>query len=215
MVNIMSHKHPKPWQIITALIAAAVFWFFLFAPVVEGLNFWTSLPVAAGLLAAWGIWCGGVPIRKEQFHWSALLIGTVAALTLYAIFFCGNFFAKLLFDFAPRQVGGIYAMKESNSTLLIAVMLLFVSSPAEEIFWRGFLQKWMMNRWGQITGWLIASLCYAAVHIVSGNFILVMAALIAGLFWGFLYLLLKGNLVPVIISHSLWTFGIFVLMPIV
>ena len=214
MVKVMSRKIAKPQQVAAALIAATVFWFFLFSPTVSGINFWTALPVAAVTLAAWGIYCGGVPVDLRQFRLNAIVIGAVAAVMLYVIFVLGNFFAGLMFDFAPDQVGGIYAMKESNSPMLIALMLLFVSSPAEEIFWRGFLQKWMMDRWGQLTGWLIASACYAAVHIVSGNFILVMAALIAGLFWGLMYLWLKGNLVPVILSHSLWTFGIFVLVPV-
>jgi len=211
----MNHKIVKHWQIITALLAAAVFWFFLFSPTVSGVNFWTALPIAAGLLAAWGIYCGGVPFERGQFRLEAVGIGAVAAIMLYVIFVLGYFFSSLLFDFVPGQVGSIYEMKESNSTILIALMLLFVSSPAEEIFWRGFLQKWMMNQWGKIAGWLIAALCYAAVHIVSGNFILVMAALVAGLFWGLAYLHLKGNLVPVMISHSLWTFGIFVLFPVI
>ena len=93
-------------------------------------------------------------------------------------------------------------------------MLLFVSSPGEEIFWRGFLQKWAIGKWGSVVGWLVTALLYAAVHIVSGNFILVMAALVAGLFWGLMAAWLKDNLLPVIISHSLWTFAIFVLWPI-
>lgn len=210
----MSGKIAKSWQVAVALIAATVFWFFLFSPTVKGVNFWTAMPVFAGVLAVWGIYCGGLPIHRSQLRLSAIAIGAVSALMLYMTFYIGNFTAKLMFDFAPGQVGAVYDMKGTNSPVLIALMLLFVSSPAEEIFWRGFLQKWMMHRWGQIAGWLMASLCYAAVHIVSGNFILVMAAWIAGLFWGLMYLLLKGNLTPLIISHSLWTFGIFIAFPI-
>lgn len=216
MTTIQENKnnYVKTWQVAVALIAATVFWFCLFSPMVKRLNFWMVMPVAAGILAAWAIRCGGMPVHRNQWRLSAVVIGAASALMLYGVFYIGNYTAKLMFDSAPGQVGSIYAIKESNSPVLIALMLLFVSSPAEEIFWRGFLQKWAMNRWGQIAGWLIASLCYAAVHIVSGNFILVMAALIAGLFWGLLYLFLKANLVPLIISHSLWTFGIFLLLPI-
>ena len=209
----MTHQKARSWQIITALLAATVFWYFLFSPKVSGVNFWIILPLAAGILATWGIFCGGVPFELKQFRLKAVGIGAMAAVMLYVIFVAGYFFSKLLFDFAPEQVGSIYAMKKSGHPVLIALMLLFVSSPAEEIFWRGFLQKWMMNQWGQTTGWLIAALWYAGVHIVSHNFILIMAALVAGLFWGLVYLRLKGNLVPVILSHSFWTFGIFVVFP--
>ena len=209
----MTHKKIEYWQIIAAVAAAAVFWFFLFSPIVPGLNFWIALPIAAGSLAAWAIYCGGLPFDLKQFRLKAVVIGAVSAVMLYVIFAIGFFCAKLMFGFASGEVGSIYSMKEMSNPWLISLMLLFVSSPAEEIFWRGFLQKWAMNRWGGVPGWLIASACYAAVHIVSGNFILVMAALVAGLFWGGMYLWLKGNLVPVIFSHAFWTFGIFVLFP--
>jgi len=173
------------------------------------------LPLAAGLLSVWAVICGGLPVTWEQFQLKAVGIGAIAALMLYVIFFVGNFSANLLFGFASDQVNGIYAMKSSDSSMLwIALMLLFVSSPGEEIFWRGFLQKWATSKWGSVVGWLVTALLYAAVHIVSGNFILVMAALVAGLFWGLMAAWLKDNLLPVIISHSLWTFGIFVLWPI-
>ena len=209
----MTHKKIERWRMIVAVATASVFWFLLFSPIVPGLNFWIALPIAAGTLATWAIYCGGVPFEWKQFQLQAVGIGAVAAVMLYVIFALGNFFAGLLFDFATDQVGSVYAMKTMSNPVLISLMLIFVSSPCEEIFWRGFLQKWAMNQWGNVPGWLAASACYAAVHIVSDNFILVMAALIAGLFWGLMYLWLKENLVPVIISHSLWTFGIFILMP--
>ena len=74
----------------------------------------------------------------------------------------------------------------------------FVTSPAEEIFWRGFLQRRLMLRLGSFWGWIIASVLYAAVHISSLNFMLVGAAGVAGLFWGLLYWRLK-TLWPVVI----------------
>ena len=208
-------KTVKTWQIVAAVIAATVLWFFLFSPSVKILDFWVMLPLAAGLLSVWAVICGGLPVTWEQFQLKAVGIGAIAALMLYVIFFVGNFSANLLFGFASDQVNSIYAMKSSDSSMLwIALMLLFVSSPGEEIFWRGFLQKWAIGKWGSVAGWLVTALLYAAVHIVSGNFILVMAALGAGLFWGLMAAWLKDNLLPVIISHSLWTFGIFVLWPI-
>ena len=42
---------------------------------------------------------------------------------------------------------------------------------------------------------------------------LTMAALTAGLFWGWFYLK-ERNLVPCIVSHSVWTVTIFILLPI-
>ena len=42
---------------------------------------------------------------------------------------------------------------------------------------------------------------------------LVMAALVAGLFWSALYSW-RGNLTACIVSHALWTVGVFLLFPI-
>ncbi len=66
---------------------------------------------------------------------------------------------------------------------------------------------------GDFRGWLVGSVLYAAVHISSFNFMLVGAAGVAGLFWGFMYWRL-GTLWPVVISHAVWTCLAFAVAPI-
>ena len=75
------------------------------------------------------------------------------------------------------------------------------------------LQKRLMDRFGGLFGWLLATVCYAAVHIWSFNFMLIGAAAVAGAFWGAMYWRLS-DLTPVIVSHSLWSAVIFTLLPI-
>ena len=95
---------------------------------------------------------------------------------------------------------------------VIALLLFFVTGPSEELYWRGYLQKNLMMRYGQWQGWLLATAIYAAVHIWSFNFMLIGAAAVAGAFWGAMYWRLK-NLTPVIISHSVWSAVIFAVFP--
>ena len=109
-------------------------------------------------------------------------------------------------------MSSIYDIRQEGQAIIIALILLFVTSPAEELFWRGFLQRWAMARLGGLRGWLAASFVYAAVHVLSGNFMLTMAALIAGLFWGLVYWR-TGSIIVCIISHAIWTVSIFVLWP--
>ncbi|MEK6655039.1 MAG: CPBP family glutamic-type intramembrane protease [Thermodesulfobacteriota bacterium] len=52
------------------------------------------------------------------------------------------------------------------------------------------------------------------VHAVSLNPMLILAAGVCGLYWGLLYQR-EQNLIPLIISHSLWDLLIFVLFPMV
>ncbi|MBF0529430.1 MAG: CPBP family intramembrane metalloprotease, partial [Deltaproteobacteria bacterium] len=76
-----------------------------------------------------------------------------------------------------------------------------------------FLQDQLISRFGGFKGWLLATACYAGVHIWSFNFMLIGAAGVAGAFWGLVYWRL-GRLAPVIISHALWSTFIFAVLPI-
>ena len=95
----------------------------------------------------------------------------------------------------------------------IVLLLFFVTGPCEEIYWRGYLQRNLMERFGNGPGWALGTVIYAAVHIWSFNFMLIGAAAVAGAFWGALYWRLK-SLAPIIISHSVWSTVIFAVFPI-
>lgn len=165
------------------------------------------------ILSLLTIYWNGWPFREKDFTLRAVFIGLGSAFLLYVIFYLGNIFSPLLFPFAKRQITAIYGFSSQGNVFLILLFLLFLTSPGEEIFWRFFLQSWAMDKYGKVKGYLLISLIYSAVHLVTGNLMLVLAALIAGLFWGFIYLREK-NLVPLIISHALWTVAIFLLFPL-
>ena len=95
---------------------------------------------------------------------------------------------------------------------MIALLLFFVTGPGEELYWRGYLQKNLMVRFGEWQGWLLATAIYSAVHIWSFNFMLIGAAAVAGAFWGAMYWRFK-SLTAVIISHSVWSMVIFAVFP--
>lgn len=197
--------------LIATLLLAAVFWFITFS--LQWLNFWLSMCIAVTILTAVALRLGGLPFSRRDWTFRAVCTGIVSAAALYSIFWLGNYLSVLLFHFAKPQIASIYGIRTQGEALVISLILLFITSPGEEIFWRGFVQRRLMQRLGPRSGWLAASVIYAAVHIASGNFMLTMAALTAGLFWGWLYQK-ENNLVPCIVSHSLWTVTIFVLLPV-
>jgi len=168
--------------------------------------------IAASILATLAMIFAGKPLKKEEITFKNILIGIVSAVILYGIFWLGNTLSGLMFDFAPHQVGNIYEIRTQSELWFIAFVLLFITSPAEEIFWRGFLQRWLEQRNGKALGWIFGALIYGGVHVISGNFMLTMAALVAGLFWGYMYQKYE-TIVPLIISHALWTATIFVFFP--
>ena len=198
-------------QVSFTIALALIFWIWTLG--IQALSFWLSMSLAASVLAMLALFFGGKPFTKEDLHFPSLLLGLGAALALYLMFWAESIVSQWLFPFAPSQISSIYELRTEGQPFTIALVLLFITSPAEEIFWRGFVQKWAMDKYGSYPGWLLASAIYGGVHLFSGNFILIMAALTAGLFWGFLYWQSK-NLVPCIISHCLWTVGIFLLAPL-
>jgi uncharacterized protein len=60
---------------------------------------------------------------------------------------------------------------------------------------------------------IASSLMYASVSLYSGEWILVLAAVISGLFWGSLYIW-KRSIPLVIVSHLVFDLFIFILFPL-
>ena len=85
----------------------------------------------------------------------------------------------------------MYHRGDAVSPIVIGLLLLLVTSPAEEIFWRGFIQRTTVEKLGPVWGLIITTILYGAVHIWTFNITLIIAALVAGLFWGLMYLKLS------------------------
>lgn len=208
-------------RLAIAIGTAALLWFYMFSPWTDGWpNFWVVMSCSAVILTTLGL--SFTPDRKEllKIEKPALqvLAGIVIAFALWGIFWIGDKVSSWMFAFARPEVDSVYAMKNGLPTWLIAVLLLCLIGPAEELFWRGYVQRTM----GRILGgknpedkaFILTAVIYALVHIWSFNFMLVMAALVAGLVWGLIYRLRPQALPALIISHALWDALVFVLLPI-
>ena len=148
-------------------------------------------------------------VTPADFFW-----GVVIAVALWGIFWLGDKVSQLLFDFARPQVDTIYGMKEGESPLLLTMLMLFLIGPAEEIFWRGYVQESLSRKWNANRGFVVTTAVYAIVHAGSCNFMLIMAALVAGFVWGLLYRLFPNRFAAIIISHALWDVAVFIWFPI-
>ena len=205
---------PSCIGVLFTLFLAAFFWWVIFGK--EAVNFWLGMSVATSTLAALSLILGGRDFRRSLLKFpgsTTFWMGLASAVALYAVFEVGYFCSRLLFSTSPEEVSNIYTIRSKANPFVISLVLLFITSPCEEIFWRGFLQRWAVGRFGLVAGWILSTLLYSAVHIASGNWMLVMAAMVAGAFWGLLYLLTQ-NLWICILSHAFWTVLIFILIPI-
>jgi len=139
-------------------------------------------------------------------------MGILSALLLYLFFAAGNFLARKIFTFAGSGIQDVYAFKMGASRFRIAVLMMFIIGPGEELFWRGFLQHNLQIKSGKLPGFLMGTGIYTLIHVGSGNVMLVMAAGVCGLFWGYLYLRF-GSVTLNVISHTLWDITVFLWLP--
>ena len=208
-------------RLILAVLTAALLWFWMFSPWTQGKpNFWLIMSCAAVILTGLAVTFSTDlerlrPVEKPLWQ---LLGGIALAFALWGIFWVGDKASAALFDFARPEVDAVYAMKTGLPSWAIAVLLLFLIGPAEEFFWRGYVQHTLERLCGgrqpKDRALLITAAVYALVHIWSFNFMLVMAALVAGLVWGLVYRFCPKALPALIVSHALWDVLVFILLPI-
>lgn len=215
----MSNKlHEKTYNvlalILTVLLAFAP-WFFLFSPWTKGMvNFWIAISLASLVLSIIALSRRKQIISELNINWQSIVAGIFIAAALWGVFWIGDKVSSMMFDFEKSQVASIYSMRDGHSKWLIAMLLLLIMGPAEEIFWRGYLQKTLQTIINPNAGFVTGVVLYALAHLWSFNFMLIMAALVAGLVWGAIYRFFPKSLPALIISHSLWDVMVFVVFPI-
>ena len=210
----MPHSHPIA-RLLTPVIVAAGLWFFMFSPWTAGLtNFWYTMTASALILIFMASRMGerkglhgGKPLR-------VFLFGLVLAALLWGLFWVGDKLSSHIFGFARAQVDSIYSMKSGTYPWLIALLLLLVIGPAEELFWRGFIQRELSLHWGENWGFAVTTVIYTLIHLWSFNFMLIMAAMVCGVVWGGLYRLQPKWLPALVVSHAVWDACVFVVFPI-
>jgi len=200
-----------------SIILAFVLWFMMF--VVRPFNFWILMSISTVLLSVISFVAGRPIFKKTEFNFKNVLLGIFFALILYGIFWTGNRIIILMTDMHPalspflkEKMNLIYANRDELPVYIVGILLFFPIGFGEEIFWRGFIQKYFTHRWNAPMAVIITTVLYTAVHLPTGNPVLIMASLTCGLFWGSLYWF-TGNLVPVVLSHMVWDVAVFVLWP--
>jgi uncharacterized protein len=211
-------KNKTDMALFFSIILAFVLWFVMF--IVRPFNFWLMMSVSTSLLAAVSFAFRRPLFSREELSWQNILLGIAAAALLYVVFLVGNqvlaLVSSLLPSVIPDRAGNIdavYANRGMLSPFVVGALLFFPIGFGEEIFWRGFVQAGFSEKWGPLAAFGLTTLLYTAVHLPTGNPVLILAAFTCGVFWGGLYMAF-GRLVPVVISHMVWDPMIFVVWPI-
>jgi CAAX protease family protein len=196
---------------LAAIPVACAVWAVIFAW--QPLNFWVLMTAGVGGLGALAVGIRGPFPLREGARGSDVVLGAAASVLLYAVFAAGRVVAGSLLPFAGSQIGAVYTIRTQAPLWAISLALVLVIGPGEELFWRGLVQWGLIQRLGPGRGWAAAALCYGLVHAAAANAMLVIAATVAGAFWGWLYLR-TGRIAPVVVSHVLWDVAVFLLFPL-
>lgn len=200
---------------ILTIILAFILWTIMFSPwTAPYVNFWWMMTGSACTLSilatifAPGWW------KRVKLTPTDILLGIAIAAALWGVFWIGDKLSQLMFNFARPQVDLIYGMKDGESMWLLTALMLFLIGPAEEIFWRGYIQQNLSQRWNPNIGFIVTTAIYALVHAGSLNFMLTMAAMVAGAAWGVLYRFFPNRFGAIIVSHAVWDVAVFIWFPI-
>ena len=211
----MSSDNIRMKKPLIGFFIAAVLWTVMFSPwTAPYVNFWVMMTFSGMTLTLYSTWASPGWWKDVRLDIDNVVMGVVLAAALWGVFWLGEFFSTMLFDLARPQVDMIYVMKEGDNPWVLTALMLFIIGPAEEIFWRAYLQKNLSARWSPNIGFVVTTILYSIVHLSKFNFMLIMAAMVAGFVWGLAYRLFPEKLGAIILSHALWDCAVFIWFPI-
>ncbi len=166
-------------------------------------KFWERMTLTGLVLGNMAL-ANDAELRRLRFRERDVALGLLSAAGLYGIFQAGDSVARSVMPKGSQEIGDIYALRLLRPKKEIATRLAAIIGPAEELFWRGFVQERLGPPGAAIT--------YGGAHLVTGNATLIGAATVAGIYWGLLRAL--GMSMPALItSHVAWDIWIFLLAP--
>jgi membrane protease YdiL (CAAX protease family) len=178
-------------------------------------HFWQKMAVGVGTMGAFAL-AANPELRsaRNRPRLRDLGVGLATAAALYGVFQVGDRFARRVMPSGSADIDEVYARRRMAPRWFIASALALVIAPGEELFWRGLVNGYLMQRLGRTAGSALGAVIYGGIHLITGNLTLSGAAGIAGAFWSLQYLF-EGRLPSVIVSHIAWDVWIFLVQPTV
>src|SRR4029453_13370055 len=197
-----------PWALPAALVAMAVvypaaFWF-------QVVPFWSAM-VAFSAFSWWAAWHPYFRTRLRPTR-RLVVMGLLSGVALYLLFVVGAVAVREtpLWPWVERVVD---LPRTTAPGGLAVLVIVFATSPSEEVLWRGAVFARLTRRYG--AGWrpvVLTTLAYAGFVALSGIVVLALAALICGAVWT-RQRQITGSIVPGLVSHALWSLLMFLWIP--
>jgi membrane protease YdiL (CAAX protease family) len=173
------------------------------------LPLWPSM-VALAVIAWWAAWHPDLDERLRPTR-RLVAIGLASGLALYALFAVGAL-AVHSTPLWPRVEQVATLVRTAAPAPVAALLILFVTSPAEEVLWRGAVFGRLAGRHGPGRAVAGTTLLYALFVALSGSLTLPLAACACGAVWA-RQRQVTGSLIPGVVSHATWALATFLLLP--
>ena len=196
------------WALPAALAAVAVIYPAAFA--LRVVPFWWAMVV----LSAFSWWAAWHPYLRTRLRPTGRLVamGLASGLALYLCFCAGALLVQQT-PLWPRIQQVTELARTTAPKAVAALVIVLVTSPSEEVLWRGAVFARLTRRYG--TGWrpvAATTVAYALFVGLSGSLILPLAALVCGVVWA-RQRQITGSIVPSLVSHVLWSLLMFLYIP--
>ena len=174
-------------------------------------RFWDRMTTTGAILGTLAI-TGDQSLQRPRIRARDVVLGVGIAGGLYLIFQMGDRVSRRLLPSGEKNIDDIYKLRELRPKDEIALRLAAVIGPAEELFWRGLLQRSVGRRFGRIPASAFAAAAYGGAHVITGNPTLIGAATVAGIYWSVLAAF-GTPMAALVTSHVVWDIWIFLLQP--
>lgn len=198
-----------------SIIVIAVCWFVLYSPWTRPwVNFWWVLSISSVLISILAghfhpEWTLDLDVDKKNIS-----IGVALAVLLSLLCHGGGQWVAACLPESQVCLDRIHLFYSDSVYWLLSIFLLLLMGQAEEIFWRGYIQRVFSERWGANAGYLLTSVLFTSMYVWTFNWVLVAGVFLLSLVWGGLCRLDPRWLSPVMLSHALLNVLLFVLFPI-
>jgi membrane protease YdiL (CAAX protease family) len=203
-------RSTQPDRLVSSSLAFA---YWQFARTFNGPKraFWRRMTVTGAALGSLAL-ATEPAYRELRFKPKHLVEGVAIAGGLYGMFSVGDRMARKIMPGGAEQIGDIYELRNIEPAAMIIARLAAIIGPAEELYWRGFVQKRLGAGRSRLGAVGLGVSTYAGAHVITRNPTLLGAAAVAGAYWGSLY---EAGVAmeSLIVSHVLWDAVIFLLRP--
>lgn len=151
--------------------------------------------------------------KDELPTWQYLIFGIGYGTISYGLIWLGERIIAFLFNNPINDITS-FLNTFGPQNIWHYVLLIFIISVGEEMFWRGYIQQYLKQYMKPTKAIIVTTILFAISLAISGFILGVIAAIVVGLVLGALYEW-KKSLPLVIVAHIVFVILLFLVLPIV